>query len=56
MLDFNQFVSRHGEFGVQAILERLERYEGVRHNEPLDLQTRWNAIMNCVPPQQYIAA
>ena len=46
MLDFNTYVSRHGEFGVQAIIERLERYEGIRSGLLVSsLEERWNALM-----------
>ncbi len=45
MLDFETYVARHGEFGVQAIIERIERNEGIRHAEVLPLEQRWNALM-----------
>ena len=46
MLDFEQYVARHGEFGVQAIIERLERYEGINASIALSLEERWNVLMN----------
>ena len=49
MLDFNQYVSRHGEHGVQAIIERLERYEGIKSDISVSLEERWNFLMNDVP-------
>ena len=46
MLDFNTYLARHGEFGVQAIVERLERYEGIRSGLLVaSLEDRWNALM-----------
>ena len=45
MLDFDTYVTRHGEFGVQAIVETIERKEGIRHAEALPLEARWNALM-----------
>jgi hypothetical protein len=45
MLDFDKYVARHGEFGVQAIIERLERYEGIRGQVGHCLETRWVALM-----------
>jgi hypothetical protein len=45
MLDFDRYVARHGEFGVQAIVETIERKEGIRHAEVLPLEARWNALM-----------
>lgn len=45
MPDFNEFVMRHGEHGVQAIVERLERYENVRFSGHASLEQRWNALI-----------
>ena len=45
MLDFDAYVSRLGEPGVQAIVERLERSEGIRAAGAISLQDRWNAVM-----------
>jgi hypothetical protein len=45
MMNFESFVSRHGEFGVQAILERIERYEGLRSAADISLEDRWAALM-----------
>lgn len=59
MLDFNAYVSRHGEYGVQAIIERIERFEGIRANVCAPLEDRWNLVMNNndnVPQPQFLAA
>jgi len=45
MLDFETYIARHGEFGVQALVERLERYEGIRSTIVVSLEDRWNALM-----------
>jgi len=45
MLDFDRYLMRHGEFGVQAIIEQIERTEGVRHNRIIPLEDRWAALM-----------
>jgi hypothetical protein len=45
MLDFHMYLMRYGEYGVQAILENIEHSEGIRYNEPVALETRWNRIM-----------
>lgn len=45
MPDFDKYVARHGEFGVQALIERLERYEGIRARIGISLEERWNALM-----------
>jgi hypothetical protein len=44
MLDFNSFVGRHGEHGVQAIIEGIERREGIRFGG-VSLEERWNTVM-----------
>lgn len=59
MLDFNAYLSRHGEHGVQAIVERIERFEGIRANTSALLEDRWNFVMNndnAAPHQQRYAA
>ena len=59
MLDFNQYIARHGEYGVQALVEQIERTAGIHSNveAPLPLETRWNAVMLApVPTQQRLAA
>jgi hypothetical protein len=45
MIDFEQYLARHGEFGVQAIIERWERYEGIRSGVDVPLKDRWMALM-----------
>jgi hypothetical protein len=43
--NFENFVARHGEFGVQAIIERIERYEGLASARGTSLEDRWNVLM-----------
>jgi len=45
MLRYEDYISRHGEFGVQAIVEHLERYEGVGSSIYASLEERWNSLM-----------
>jgi len=45
MLEFDKFVARHGEVVAQAILENLERHEGIRSNTGAPLQQRWHRLM-----------
>jgi len=56
MLDFDKYVARHGEFGVQAIIERLERYEGIHGRIGTPLEDRWNELMNSSAASQPMAA
>jgi hypothetical protein len=45
MLQFEQFVARHGEIAAQAIIENLERFEGVCSLRELSLEERWQHLM-----------
>jgi hypothetical protein len=45
MPNFDSFVARHSEFGVQALVERIERYEGIRPIYGASLEERWNVVM-----------
>ena len=58
MLDFSTYVARHGEFGVQGLIEMIERREGIRadFDTPLSLEERWNAVMQMPALQQRVAA
>lgn len=56
MLNFENYVARHGESGAQGLLEMIERREGIANNldAPLSLEDRWNAVMR--PTFEPIAA
>ena len=58
MIDFNKYLERHGEPGVQSLIEMIERREGNRANAeaPLLLEERWNDIMRQPVSQQRVAA
>ena len=56
MLDFDKYAARYGEFGVQAIIERLERYDGIYTSIYSSLEERWNTLMQSKAAQQFIAA
>ncbi len=56
MPNFETYVVRHGEFTIQAIIERLEHYEGIRSNVTASLEERWNALMQDFPSQHRVAA
>jgi len=45
MPDYYQFLMRHGEFVIQDIIERVERYEGIQRSSFLTLEERWNVLM-----------
>jgi hypothetical protein len=56
MPNFETYLARHGEFGVQAIVERLERYEGICSCVAISLEDRWNALMANDNEQKILAA
>jgi hypothetical protein len=43
-VEFEKFLARHGEVVAQAILENLERYEGVRSDIMASLEDRWMSL------------
>jgi hypothetical protein len=45
MPKYHEYLMRHGEFGVQALVEQIERSEGIKHMQPVSLETRWTALM-----------
>ncbi|MDX2027929.1 MAG: hypothetical protein SFW62_04780 [Alphaproteobacteria bacterium] len=45
MLQFDQFIARHGEAVAQALLENIERFEGVRADLASSLEDRWLRVM-----------
>lgn len=45
MPDYHDFMMRHGEYGVQDLIERMERYEGIKRENPLPLEQRWLSVM-----------
>jgi hypothetical protein len=47
--EFEIFFARHGEVAVQAILENLERYEGLQGNASVPLERRWHLLMQQKP-------
>ncbi len=42
---FDTIVSRHGEHGVQAILENWERHQGISPDYMTSLEARWNNFL-----------
>jgi len=51
--DFETFLARHGEIGAQAILETLERREGVRSLSTTPLADRWAIMMRDMSSQNH---
>jgi hypothetical protein len=56
MPNFESFIARHGEFGVQAIIERIERYEGVAAFIGTSLEERWYRVMRLEADCHSVAA
>ncbi len=45
MQQFENYVGRHGEATMQAIIEQIEKTQGIRHSHPQPLETRWMIAM-----------
>lgn len=58
MFHFDTFMIRHGEVAAQALIEKLESYEGIRANiaAPLALEVRWERLMRAQQDTQYARA
>jgi len=46
MESFDKYMKKHGETGVQALLDNWERSVGLRYNEPVSLEERWSVFIN----------
>lgn len=55
MMPFDQFISRHGEAVAQALLENMERYEGIRSDTVESLEDRWMRLMQSAADQSLAA-
>jgi hypothetical protein len=42
--EFENLIARYGEVVAQAILENLERFEGVRNDVVMPLADRWHNL------------
>ena len=56
MPDYYKFLMRHGEHGVQDLIERLERYEGIKSAAQASLEQRWLIVMLVTNQPSSIAA
>jgi hypothetical protein len=45
MIEFNTYIARHGDIGAQALIEKLERYDGVRPQLGASLEERWRVVV-----------
>lgn len=56
MEKFEAVVAKHGEHGVQAILENWERYMGMRCSAPMSLEDRWTMFIEMTTSPMRAAA
>jgi hypothetical protein len=56
MKELEILIAKHGEHGVQALLENWERFCGIRHDEPMSLEHRWEIFMRSPSSQNPLAA
>jgi hypothetical protein len=45
VFEFEKFVARHGEVAAQAILENVERFNGIRRDVTVSLEERWHLVI-----------
>lgn len=50
MIEFEKLLMKHGEHGIQAILENWERFSGIRYQEPVSLERRWEIFLRTTDP------
>jgi hypothetical protein len=55
ILEFETFIARHGEVVAQAILENIERFEGIRSSTATSLEERWFAVIQTGTEQRLAA-
>ena len=44
-IDFEDYVKRHGEHGVQALIEGYEKREGILCRNGVPLEERWKTLI-----------
>ena len=49
MLNFESWIARHGECGVQAMIESIENREKIALREGISLEERWRAVIGQPP-------
>jgi hypothetical protein len=52
MPNFHNYLMRHGEDWILKIIEQIERNEGIRTDDHIPLEDRWNALMQSPLPQK----
>lgn len=49
MLNFESWIARHGECGVQAMIESIETREKIALREGCSLEERWRRVIGLPP-------
>jgi hypothetical protein len=49
MPNYKEFMMRHGEFGVQKIVEQIEQVSGIKSNSQTSLEQRWLTLTQTSP-------
>ena len=55
MPQYHEFLARHGESAVQAILDNLEYVEGMRSEKIMSLEERWERLMQIGAERRHAA-
>ena len=56
MEQFENIMMKHGEHGLQAILENWERHYRVSHPRPMTLEERWDHFIRATEFPTAVAA
>ena len=56
MSDFEKFLNRHGEVATLALIENIERAQGIPHNSHEFLANRWMRLAEQATDKQNQAA
>jgi len=56
MEKFETYMMKHGEHGVQALLEMWERPNGIKHDVTVSLERRWEIFLRSTQKNLPVAA
>ena len=56
MPNFHAFLMRHGEHGIQDLIERMERYEALQPGPSSTLEERWLVVMQATQHMSFVTA
>jgi hypothetical protein len=48
-VDYHKYMATHSEVEAWALIEMIQRHEGVQPRQLLEVEDHWNLIMNYLP-------